>query len=179
MDEVPFAAELYNLKGTYFYNFRRYDEALSFLHKAQRQSEIDNALKISVFNTLGLVQRSLENIDSSIYYFEKGLSLAINSKNADWVGVIKGNLGFIYYLKNDLENAKKYLLQDKELSLKNNQPASALNAIAILVDINLKQGDFEFIESDVRLMDSLAEKVVDFQTIRRYYKSKNAVLEAY
>lgn len=170
--KVDFAAEFFNEKGTYFYKFRRYDESKELLFKALKLLDDRSSLKITVLNTLGLVQNRLNNIDSSLYYYNKGLEIASELGNNDWVGVINGNLGYNYYLQNDLEQASKYLTIDKELSLKNYQRESAINAISTLIAIQLKDGDYESVEGNMILLDSLIPQITNYSTKNQYYFTK-------
>src|SRR5690554_660262 len=169
ISKISFAANFYELKGTYFYKFRRYEEARLLLLKALKQNAEDNSLRVSVINTLGLVQRKLSNIDSSIYYFNMALSLAKELNNNEWIGVINGNLGHIYYIKDDYNKAKKYLVLDQELSLKNGQIESALNAVAFLIEIDIANKNYDLIKTNMKIMDSLIGKVDDLSLIMRYH----------
>ena len=177
ISKVPFAAEFYELKGTYYYNFRRYDEARESFWEALKQSTIEVKSKINVLNTLALTHRRVNNLDSSIYYFNSGLALAKQSNENEWVGIISGNLGYIYYLNDDLDNARKFLIIDKELSLKNNQLESALNAVAKLIELDLADGNYELVESNMNLIDSLIDKVSQLSSIAQYYHTKTVYWE--
>ncbi|RYM34078.1 hypothetical protein ERX46_08945 [Brumimicrobium glaciale] len=177
ISEISFAAEFYEMKGTYFYDFRRYEESRILLLKALKQQKEESTLKISMINTLGLIHKKLGDIDSSIYYFNKGLKLATKIDNNEWIGIINGNLGFIYYLNGDLISARKCLILDKELSLKNEQTESALNALALLIEIELNGGRFDLVETYMKTLDSLIPQVTDYYSVMRYHYIKTIYWE--
>lgn len=174
---IAFAAEFFEMKGTYLYNFRRYDESKVLLLKALDQDIEDGPLKIGIYNTLGLIHRESRELDLSILYFSEGLKIAEGTKNDRWIGIINGNLGFIYYLNDDFVNAKTALIIDKQLSLNNKESESALIAIAALIEINLTEGDNELVESNMTIMDSLIGTVSDLSIKRRYYYTKTLYWE--
>jgi len=175
--KVSFAAEFYNKKGTYFYNFRRYEESKSLFLKGLNLEDGDSSLKINMLNTLGLNYGKLNNSDSSLYYFNKALEMATKLNNNDWVGIINGNLGYYYYLKKDLVRAREYLVLDKELSLKNSQMESAIHAIAMLISIDIDYGNDEMIDSNMIIMDSLFTQVGNYSTKMQYYYTKTIYWE--
>jgi len=177
ISEISFAAEFYEMKGTYFYNFRRYEEAHELLLKALNMKGVDDPLKINVINTLGLIHKRLNDVDSSIYYFDKGLELASKIQNNEWIGIITGNLGYIYYSAKDTVRAKECLILDKDLSLKNNQNESALNALTLLIQIELNGGRFDFVETYMKTLDSLIPQVTDYYSVMRYHYIKTIYWE--
>ncbi|WP_107040231.1 transcriptional regulator [Brumimicrobium mesophilum] len=178
VSKIHFASEFYKTKGTYFYNFRRYEESKALLLKGLGLDVEESSLKITMLNTLGLIYNRIHSSDSSLYYFNKALNLATKLNNNDWVGVINGNLGYYYYLNDDIEKARDYLVLDKELSLKNSQTESAVHAISMLIELDLKEGNLEMVDSNMAILDSLFPIVTNYSTIKQYYYTKTIYWES-
>ncbi len=177
ISKVSFAVEFFKMKGTYFYNFRRYEDARSILFKALNQKAVDTSLIIGVYNTLGMINVNLKALDSSVYYYNMGMDLARKTNNTSWTGVISGNLGYVYFLQGDLENAKTFLKIDKDISLKNEQNESALNAITTLIEVLLIEEKYDSIDANMKILDSLVNVVGSLKSITRYHYIKTLCWE--
>ncbi|MCK6609779.1 MAG: ATP-binding protein [Bacteroidia bacterium] len=95
---------------------------------------------ISNANNLGFLYQEINKLDSAIYYFNLGLQRAKDYKNETWIGIISGNIGSCHFDNGHFDFAEPLLITDVTLSLKQNQPTSAINAILSLVEIELKRG---------------------------------------
>ena len=69
------------------------------------------------------------------------------------------------------------MILDKELSLKNEQTESAIHAIAMLIEIDLKDDNYELVESNMTILDSLAYHVTDYSAVMRYHYTKTIYWE--
>jgi len=169
---LPFAVDFFHLKGNYFYNFRRYKESKELLLKALNLMNNSNAEKINILNTLGLVYRKLDDIDSSFYYFNSALRIAKKSDIKHWIGIINGNLGYNYFQIKDIINSKKSLQIDQDFSLESNQKSSAVLATSFMIEINLLEKNYEMLELNMRILDSLMVNVKDLLLNISYYHVK-------
>lgn len=174
---ISFAAEYFEKRGTYLYRFRRYDESEASLLRALKQNIKDGPLKMDIYNTLGLIQRSTHDPDSAVYYFYQGLKIAEKTNNKRWIGIINGNIGYIYYLNKDFARAKSFLSIDKKLSLENKELESALNAIALLIDAELAENNLDSVKVNMKIMDSLIVEVNDLSSKTQYYYTKTSYWE--
>ncbi len=177
LSKVDFASSFYKLKGAIYYNFKRLDKSKAAFIKAIQLNTLESKSEIDAYNTLGLIYRDKIFIDSSIYYFNIALDLANESDNANWKGIIIGNLGYSYYLKHNLEKAKQYLKIDQRLSLLNHENESALSATSILVEIELKRKAYDELKKNITLMDSLNTLVHNYASKQTYYRVKTMYWE--
>lgn len=172
LSKVKFAAKYYRLRGDVYYNFNRYSSAKKCLFQALNLETLSIRSKINAYNSLGLVYRGINKSDSSIYFFNKGLTLAEKSKNEDWKGIIIGNLGYSHYLHGDTVKAKKFLNMDKTISLSHGEWASAQNALTSIIEIELKQNDFGQLDENMKLLDSLNNINTAYSSKRDYFHVK-------
>lgn len=174
---IDFANKYLQLKGEILYNFGQYKEAGSYLRKAIQLTDKESVLKISCYNTLGLVYREAKQKDSTIYYFNKALGLAKESNNEAWKGIIIGNLGYSHFVKGDYKKAMIFLETDKKISLEHHEEGSALNAVATIIEIRLKQKKLKYIKEDIKLLDSLSALILSPLSLRSYYRVKTLYWE--
>ncbi|RFC55908.1 transcriptional regulator [Brumimicrobium aurantiacum] len=175
--KIDFAERFYELKGTYFYNFKKFEEAKPLLLKARALCPDSSSRRINIENTLGLTYIQLKKIDSSIYFYNEALNIAEALNNNEWIGIINGNLGHINYLEGHIEKAKRYLLIDKKLSLEKEQNVSALNAIAFIIKIGFDEENMELVNSNMLILDSLIDYVNGYSPLMTYYDTKTIYWE--
>jgi DNA-binding CsgD family transcriptional regulator len=80
-------------------------------------------------------------LDSSDYYFHQGYELAMELNNLDFQGVLAGNLGENLYIRKQFEEAIPFLRIDVSRCLIAHDWSSGSNALTILGDIYLTQGN--------------------------------------
>ncbi|MDH4472518.1 MAG: helix-turn-helix transcriptional regulator [Fluviicola sp.] len=141
--------------GLSYYHFKCYYLARKHLNIVNSFSGLDDRERIGVLNTIGLINRDQGYSDSSKFYFEKALKIAQKLNHTPWIGVLSGNLGHYYWSKNQLSDARKLLETDYRLSMLNHQAESALNALSILILIDLKEGKKEAARTKIKLFKPL------------------------
>lgn len=177
IEKVDFAAEFYEIIGNYLYYFRRNEQAKDYFFKALKTKNVASRAKININNSIGLIYRDKDDTDSSIYYFNRALKIAQNNKDLDWTGVITGNLGYAYYQKGDMQNARKLFEIDKEYSIRSKEYASALSATCFLMTIDLQENNLKAAAENLNLASSLLGKDHNPANAWNYYKSKTEFLE--
>lgn len=138
-----FLMDFYESMGLSYFYFRRYDKAKTNFFKALEFDNIPVRSQININNTIGLIYRDQGEVELSRKYFEKALDIAKRNGNVDWVGVISGNLGVYYSLKKEYPKAKQLAETDFDISLKTQQWGSALNALSLLIDIDIAQNNLD------------------------------------
>ena len=109
---------LYGLGGKY-YHFRDFKAAKKYFLEVWNTipvEKIDNA--VSKMNSLGLCYSNLEEYDSSAFYLNKAIDLAVKMDDELWIGIVSGNLGNNYFKQNKYDEAQKLLEKNVELSTK-------------------------------------------------------------
>lgn len=153
----------------YFY-FLRYANAESHLKKSLIHPLLKKEDRINVLNTLALVHRDLKKFESSRVYTESALKIAKEIKHKPWIAVLTGNLGYILFKLENIEEAKKLVHTDYKLSKSTSQPGSELSALTLLIEIDLIQKN---IASAKKYMYELKNLVTEYPTtpnLRSYYR---------
>lgn len=177
LSTVYFAADHFKLKGNIYFNFRRYAKSKTAFSQSLQLNTLKNRSTIDAYNTLGLIYRHENAIDSSIYAFNQALDLAKKTNNEDWKGIVIGNLGYTHYMRQDFKIAKEYLKIDQRLSLLNHENESALSATSTLIEIALKQNSTEEIKKNISIIDSLNNLVSEFSAKHNYFLVKTKYWE--
>lgn len=98
-------------------------------------------------NNLGVYYRELNQLDSSTFYFKRvfDLPLTKNSSLGDSVmhAVSGGNLGENLYLKGNYQDALPLLQKDADMNTKIKYWGNASNALILIADIYLTEGDLK------------------------------------
>lgn len=163
---------------SYFY-FKRYDESRRQFLLARAIPDQSPPERISILNTLGLINRDQGHTDSSRFYFEQALDLAKETKNKPWTAVLSGNLGHYYWLKKDYALSRKLTRIDYLTSIETGQSGSAMNALSLLIDLDI--AEHKTADAQKKLAD-LEEMLagMEYSTIneRVRYRARTTVQEA-
>lgn len=92
-----------------------YKKLLTFYQKQKKQVET-----VKAFNNLGNAYLVLSKLDSSRYYFEKGLSTFENYDNPVLKAFVFSNFGKLNFLEGNHVKAESYLLEANDILKKNN-----------------------------------------------------------
>ena len=105
---------IYNSKGTLFYNLGNYDDAFKFYNKtleiSRKRFGDENSLTGKGFHNVGLIYYRWGDIGKAREYFEKALSIwlkALGPKN-QLIAYCYTNIANILYAKGDIKEAVKY-----------------------------------------------------------------------
>jgi len=167
----------YEVMGHSYFFFGRLKKAEEMFQKGIR---CENSLPeniISMLNTMGLIYNRYQKIEEAESYFIRAAELAEKEKNEAWFGVISGNLGLLYFLKEDVENARKNLTIDFDLSSHNNQWSSAINALSLLARVDLSLDEIEAASQKINMLDSLMLLYSSEVSPMEYYRAKTEFSE--
>ena len=163
--------------GLSYYYFKRFSEAGVQLHQARCFVSDDYQL-IGLYNTIGLINREQGYSDSSRIYFEKALLLAKKTAHKPWIAVISGNLGDYYWKKGNIEKARMLCERDYGFSMETGQVGSAFNALCLLLEMDLKQGEITAAGKKLQRLDEMLPMAHSISEFRVYYRARTAFLEA-
>lgn len=167
-----------NLGLAYLY-FLRFDDARTQFLIALKFTEEGGVDQIGIYNTLGIINRDQDYQDSSRIYFEKALSIAYKVEHKPWIGVLSGNLGFYYWRKKQYGKARELVTRDCQISQETKQWGSAINALNLLIDMDLHIGKVDAAREKLQQMEGLMKEIGYVTEIYSvYYRSRTAVLEA-
>ena len=176
MDPIDYPGKrsnIYELSGCYF-RFGDYHNAIKYLKEALAtpQPSCGEDVVSTCYNTIGLSYQALNMYDSALIYFKYCMELAISRKDDIWIGISEGNIGAIYFLQGNIEQAIPVLEKSIELSLAVKQRKNALNSICTLANAYLKLNNTNKAELYIKKADS----VLNYYTYLRSYELRSELL---
>lgn len=167
---------LYDL-GFLYFDFDYFSKAKTYVLEAMRYPSLSKKYEMDQANTLGLIYRNLRQSDSAIFCFSKALRLARELKDTAWIGLISGNLGYVYYQEKDYDRALPLFLVDGEFSKKSENWNSLSNVLNKIRIIYIDQHKTKLAETTKRTLDSFITKA-DSKSVHWNYFLTNAQLSA-
>lgn len=162
-------AEFHKYLGFVFAYFERRDEALHHLNYSLSLNSLSIVETIKVYNYLGLIYRVEGDLVKAEKEFRSGYNLAKEANQKEWIGIIAGNIGHIAFMEGNYEEAKKLTTLDYQLSKEHDQTDSQVNALLLLMDIEMRSNGTSSIKSNIPELESLMENVT-LRTWRDYYR---------
>lgn len=175
--DAQFLADFHEIMGLEYYYFRRMRQAREHFVEALNLKPDNVRSHININNTLGLIYKELDQNDSSKVFFERALKIAQKNGRTDWEGVISGNLGYYYWIKKNYVKSRKLAETDFNISLNTRQWGSALNALSLLIDIDLVENKLDAATEKVKRAYELLNHDESMSGRRVFYKAKTALLE--
>src|SRR3989338_1524943 len=175
--DVPYYYEFQHRMGLVYYNFKRFYLAKKYFRILMKDEKAPINLKINAYNSIGLIHKHANRLDSSQVYFEKGLSLARKNNREDWVGIISGNLGDCYYKRNKIDEAWPLIEIDYKNSFKSKQWESAMMALIALARIDIDKQRLEAAQKKLGMADDLMDHYYHNINVKQNYWETMALLE--
>lgn len=175
--QKPYLANFHELLGQVYYFFRRFDLSEKHLKIALNHSHTSEETKIKIYNTLSLIYR--DRLDNKIceWYLQKAYNQAVRLKNEAWTGILSGNLGYMALSKKENEKARKLIEFDYEVSTKNKQKNSQINALALLIELDLTENKLAHSTLKMKVFDSLMVDETNIQLLATWYRTKTTLYE--
>lgn len=168
----PYLALFHETLGNVYYFFGRLDLSEKHLKIALRHPAVLEESKIGIYNTLSLNYRDKLDNETSERYLQKAYDQAVKLKSDAWMGVLSGNLGYIALKKKENEKARKLVEIDYEISAKNKQTGSQINALALLIELDLSENKIASSTAKMKLFDSLMVNETNPQLLGNLYRTK-------
>ncbi|ASS48968.1 MAG: hypothetical protein A3D31_05460 [Candidatus Fluviicola riflensis] len=175
--DVPYYYEFQHRMGLVYYNFKRFYLAKKYFRILMKDEKAPINLKINAYNSIGLIHKHANRLDSSQVYFEKGLSLARKNNREDWVGIISGNLGDCYYKRHKIDEAWPLIEIDYKNSFKSKQWESAMMALIALARIDIDKQRLEAAQKKLGMADDLMDHYYHNINVKQNYWETMALLE--
>ncbi len=172
-----FECRFYEVMGHSYYFFGRYVQAENTLKKGLNCDGVTKPERINMYNTVGLIHRDLGQLDLAETDFRKAIEIAGEIDHEAWYGVLSGNLGLLYYQQGDYQQAVNYCTVDYEISKSNEQWGSAINALCLLMRIDLMDGNFRTAAEKLHTLDSLFLLDGSMENRLSYYRARTDYLE--
>lgn len=177
MGDTEFLIDFHETMGLSYFYFRRFEQAKTHFFKALSYNPLPIRSQININNTIGLIFRDQGDSESARKYFEKALAVATKNGNTDWVGVISGNLGYYYWTQKDYIKARKLAETDFKISLNTEQWGSAVNALCLLIDIDVAENKLGDATAKINQAFELLKDDKTAGGRRAVYKSLTSLLE--
>lgn len=170
--QEPYLALFHESLGQVYYFFRRYDLSEKHLKIALNHSHVSEESKIKLYNTLSLIYRDKLDNKTSEWYLQKAYNQAVKLKSEAWTGILSGNLGYIALSKKENEKARKLVQFDYEVSAKSSQKNSQMNALALLIELDLMENKLAQSTLKMKVFDSLMKDETNPQLWGTLYRTK-------
>lgn len=170
-DSFPHWTKHYSRIAMAFYNFRDYTTAIEYLKKGNIASINKYTWKNrwSATNNLGLCYLKIEAVDSAMYFFKQSIEIPFVPKDGLRYSISKGNMGFIFYKKNNPELALPLLINDLSNAEKFKDYGVAAGAAIPLADIYIEKDSFKKAE----------EYLIDARKFIRLSRQNQRLIEYY
>lgn len=169
--DKAYLADFHLLLGQAYYYFRRYDLALEHLMIALHHPALTEVGKIKVYNSLGLIYRDKLENEQAREYTQKAYDQAKKLNHESWIGIISGNLGYLFLQEQDYPEARKLLLIDYETSKKKKERVSQISALRYLIQLDIFDNDLEAAETKLEEYKRLLEGRQQANLLAGYYES--------
>lgn len=173
----------YLVLGELLYKIKEYQESIGYCLKSVDFSQswlvhLDSMRFIWAYNTAGLGYQRIQQLDSAMLYYNKGLQLAKALNNEIWVGILQGNIGEIYYAYKQYEKALDFLLYDYSISKRENLLQNAANSLQRAAETQLAIGNqlkaLEYIREAISMLSVQRDPFYEqnaYQTASEVYKA--------
>jgi len=129
--------------GALHYSYHDFNSAKKYFGRALESGERDTVhyMYSRVFNTLGMVYRKMNLLDSSDIYLNKALVTSMDEGDSTMECIISGNLGENQYLRRNYDAAIPLFTKDANMAVANKDTGLASNALMLLADCYLAKGE--------------------------------------
>jgi DNA-binding CsgD family transcriptional regulator len=170
--QKPYLATFHEVLGQVYYFFRRFDLSEKHLKIALHHPQVSEISKIKIYNTLSLIYRDKLDNETSERYLQKAYNQAVKLKDEAWTGILSGNLGYIALSKKENAKARELMELDYKISTKNKQTNSQINALALLIELDLKENKLAQSAVKMKVFDSLMVNEKNPQLLGTLYRTK-------
>ena len=140
--------------GNLFNAYECYNKALSL-----SDSIGDYDMRFSILCMIGQVQCEAGNPDTGIKYFEQAGEIKDSASYIGYVSEWKSDLGYAWFIKNELDSSLCYYQQANNIALKNQLPLFEALATINMGEVYLKKGELPKAKQHILKGLQLAEKM--------------------
>lgn len=145
------------------------EEALESFRSALDPAPKNMSFRSNIFthNSIGLLFRRSNQLDSSDAYITNALRFSLESNDSAWVAITSGNLGENHFLRGEFDQAIPLLQTDLDMAEQTGDRGLAANALTLLGQIALMRGDLS--SADEQLHQA-AQYARDWYELKRFEK---------
>ncbi len=170
---------------TNYYYTSRYKDGLPFLDTIEQIRKLQGRIEVNNMNNYGVTYSKLGMNDSALWYYQRGLRLAMMQKRPDLMVLFYSNLASIYEAKGQLGEAKKYYREQSRVADSINNMRMAADGQLSLARIYVLEGMYKeaipMYEEALHLLEvygSHIQYLNALQEFGKYYLQRGNVKEA-
>jgi tetratricopeptide (TPR) repeat protein len=169
-ENVPEVSNYLHATANFLYHIDDFEAAQPILLEAIQSKPATVGDEVNMTNTLALTYRRSREDDKALTYFSKALSLATAHQDSIWMGIISGNIGMIYFDRQQYDEALPRLSLDYKLSLGGGEIFSAASALLTVIKCHLMKGDLRQALALLTEAEPLIKKVDQLELWISYYE---------
>ncbi|HCY88962.1 MAG TPA: hypothetical protein DHV17_01750 [Chitinophagaceae bacterium] len=162
----------YEYLSELMFRVREYDMCIAYCKKwldMQPKGQPDELKKMFTLNTLALAYHRQSKHDSALFYYQEALKSAHTINRKDWDGIIKGNIGQVFYLTKQYDTAIQLLEYDYRTSLKHAYYDNAANSLQWSARAHSARGDHGIALEKIREAFRLIKRIPDQGYLQNIY----------
>jgi signal transduction histidine kinase/CheY-like chemotaxis protein len=151
-----------------------FDSAMDYTLRADHifREKGDRSGMIYSNNQMGLIHLSLNNTEKAWYYFDIAARYAVMTENMAMLGVIYANIGALFSMTEQLDDALDYLTRGISLEKLMDDKAPYGRSLTSIASIYLKTGEYQHAEDHLKynlhLQDSIGDYIGLSRTLNLY-----------
>ncbi len=169
----------YQFLAEQMFRVREYEKCKSFCLKKlniNNEEQIDaQAYKMQTLNTLALAYHRTGSYDTAMFFYNKALGMAYKVNRPDWVGIISGNMGQVFFLEKQYDTARILLERDYHSSAEHKYFDNAANSLQWAARCNAALGNRQTALEQVREAMKLIRKIPDDNYQQNIYKAASEI----
>jgi DNA-binding CsgD family transcriptional regulator len=125
-----------------YYKFKDYETAIKYALESYNDKD-PLWIKQLTTNLIGLIYLKSNKIDSSKYWFQKSLDIALDALGPSkiWQGIVKGNMAYCWYEEGNYSKAKPLLEEAIAITTTEKVWDNVSSFASTLADIYIKEGN--------------------------------------
>ncbi len=168
--KYPWVSRYLTELGEVYWFFGDYEKGKQLLEDAAKFPSPNAVYSIRLYNTLGLCNRELGNLEAAKDNFINTITIAQQANKVRWIGTATGNLGSTYFKMEKYYDAIAMLTIDYEQSLKDG--INPFNCLCMLAEIYVKKSKPDSAAWFLNKATATLAHEATPRTYRSYYNAK-------
>ena len=169
----------YQYLAEQMFRVREYEKCKSFCMKKLSINNVKESehptFMMQTMNTLALAYHRTCSYDTAMSFYAKALEMAHKLNRTDWVGIINGNMGQVYFLRKQFDSAKAFLEKDYRTSMEYKYFDNAANSLQWVARCNAALGNNKQALEQVREAMKLIRQMPDDNYQQNIYKAASEI----
>lgn len=147
---------------------KNYVEAEVYYKKSMEvgRDSLKHTTIINCINGLALINRERGQYDKAKEYFDQALQVAVKHNDIAWIGILKGNIGSLFYRKEEYDSSLVYYHKNLTYIRKTPESENHIETFTNLGKVYLKLGDYRstktYLDSAMYIIKSRHIRFTDF-----------------